>query len=54
MTMMKKLLVLLLAVAPLMALAASVKSPNGNIELKFSVDGQGRLVYEMLYKGFVQ
>jgi hypothetical protein len=49
--MMKKLLVLLLAVAPLMALAASVKSPNGNIELKFSVDGQGRLVYEMLYKG---
>ena len=30
--------------------AASVKSPNGNIELKFSVDGQGRPVYEMTYK----
>ena len=49
--MMKKLLVMLLAVAPLMALAASVKSPNGNIELKFSVDNQGRPVYEMSYKG---
>ena len=31
--------------------AASVKSPDGNIELKFSIDQNGRPVYEMLYKG---
>ena len=31
--------------------AASVKSPNGQIELKFSVDEIGRPVYEMSYKG---
>ena len=31
--------------------AASVKSPNGQIELKFSVDETGRPVYEMSYKG---
>ena len=31
--------------------AAEVKSPNGNIELKFSVDPAGRPVYEMSYKG---
>ena len=31
--------------------AAEVKSPNGNIELSFSVDDQGRPVYEMSYKG---
>ena len=35
---------------PLVALAESVKSPNGNIELKFYIDG-GRPVYEMSYKG---
>jgi hypothetical protein len=28
-----------------------VKSPNGNIELKFSVNQTGRPVYEMTYKG---
>ena len=28
-----------------------MKSPNGNIELKFSVDPNGRPVYEMSYKG---
>ena len=47
---MKKLLLSLLLL-PTMALAGTVKSPNGNIELKFSVDGQGRPVYEMTYKG---
>ncbi|MBQ2101999.1 MAG: glycoside hydrolase family 97 N-terminal domain-containing protein, partial [Bacteroidales bacterium] len=35
----------------LIAGAGAVKSPNGNIELKFSVDGKGRPVYEMTYKG---
>jgi hypothetical protein len=47
---MKKLL-LSLALLPLMAIAGNVKSPNGNIELKFSVDDTGRPVYEMSYKG---
>ena len=47
---MKKLL-LSLALLPLMAIAGNVKSPNGNIELKFSVDQTGRPVYEMSYKG---
>ena len=32
-------------------MAGNVKSPNGNIELKFSVDDHGRPVYEMTYKG---
>ena len=31
--------------------AASITSPNGNIELKFSVNEAGRPVYEMSYKG---
>ena len=47
---MKKLF-LTLALLPLMAIAGNVKSPNGNIELKFSVDDTGRPVYEMSYKG---
>ena len=34
-----------------LALGTSVKSPNGNIEVKFSVDGTGRPLYEMSYKG---
>ena len=32
-------------------MAGNVKSPNGNIEVKFSVDNTGRPVYEMTYKG---
>ena len=40
-----------LLLMPMMALAGTVKSPNGNIELKFSVDNTGRPVYEMTYKG---
>ena len=43
---MKKLL-LSLALLPMMAMAGNVKSPNGNIELKFSVNKEGRPVYEM-------
>ena len=35
----------------LLAIAGSVKSPNGNIELQFSVNQTGRPVYEMSYKG---
>ena len=31
--------------------AAEVKSPNGNIVLRFSLDGKGRPVYDMSYKG---
>ena len=48
---MKRLLFSILLAVPMMALAGSVKSPNGNIELKFSVDNTGRPVYEMTYKG---
>ena len=47
---MKKLL-LSLALLPMMAMAGNVKSPNGNIELKFKVDQNGRPAYEMTYKG---
>ena len=46
---MKKLMILLLW--PILATAGNVKSPNGNIEVKFSVDNLGRPVYEMTYKG---
>ena len=35
---------------PVMALAGNVKSPSGNIELKFSVDDAGRPTYEMSFK----
>ena len=49
---MKRLLSLLCIVQCALCIdAASVKSPNGNIELKFSVDGKGRPTYEMTYKG---
>ncbi|MCR5269411.1 MAG: glycoside hydrolase family 97 protein [Prevotella sp.] len=34
-----------------MAMAAEVKSPNGNVVVNFSVDANGRPVYEMSYKG---
>ena len=47
----RKSLFFCLLMAPLMAVAATVKSPNGNIELKFSIDDQGRPLYEMSYKG---
>ena len=37
--------------APLWAMAGTVTSPDGNIELKFYVDNSGRPTYEMAYKG---
>ena len=46
---MKKFLVSFLLL-PLIAVAGTVKSPNGNIELNFSLDPQGRPMYEMSYK----
>ena len=39
-----------LLLVPLMALAGNVKSPNGNIELKFYTDDSGRPTYELSYK----
>ena len=45
----RKVILALLAL-PLLAVAGNVKSPNGNIELKFSVDEAGRPTYEMTYK----
>ena len=46
-----KTMILSLLLAPLAAMAGSVKSPNGNVEVEFSVDQQGRPTYEMNYKG---
>jgi hypothetical protein len=34
-----------------LAAAATIQSPNGNIEVKFTVDDKGRPTYEMAYKG---
>ena len=34
-----------------MALAENLQSPNGNLELKFSVNNQGEPIYELYYKG---
>lgn len=39
-----------LLLLPLMATAQTVTSPNGNVEVKFSLDN-GRPTYEMTYKG---
>ena len=48
---MRKLLLLLCMMHYALCIgAAEVKSPNGNIELKFSVDATGRPLYEMTYK----
>ena len=48
---MRKVLMALLLL-PLMATAQTVTSPNGNVEVKFSLDN-GRPTYEMTYKGKV-
>ena len=49
---MKRLLIALACwLAALGMNAASVTSPNGNIELKFSIDQTGRPVYAVTYKG---
>lgn len=47
---MRRLLLLFMFV-PFIAMAQSVKSPNGNVELKFSLTDNGRPTYEMTYKG---
>ena len=44
-------LLFLLMLVPVMATAQTIKSPNGNIVLTFSLDGNGRPTYEMTYKG---
>ena len=49
---MKRLCFLLtVCLMSLVAVAAEVSSPNGNIVMKFYVDQQGRPTYEMAYKG---
>ena len=51
---MKKVFIAMLALLlPIMAEAQTktVKSPNGNIVLNFSIDNDGRPTYEMTYKG---
>ena len=51
---MKKVFIAMLALLlPIMAEAQTktVKSPNGNIVLNFSIDNNGRPTYEMTYKG---
>ena len=46
-----KNLLLTLALAPMMALATEVTSPNGNIVVNFMLDSNGRPTYAMTYKG---
>ena len=51
---MKKVFIAMLALLlPIMveAQTKTVKSPNGNIVLNFSIDNEGRPTYEMTYKG---
>ena len=48
---MKKLLLSVLLALPMLCLAGSVKSPNGNIEVKFSVDATGRPVVKPSHLG---
>ena len=49
---MKRLVLALLCILYCaLCMGTSVKSPNGNIELKFYLDNTGRPVYEMTYKG---
>lgn len=47
---MKHIFSLIAVLLPLMAAAQQVKSPNGNVALKFSLDN-GRPTYELSYKG---
>ena len=46
-----KNLLLTMALAPLLAQAAEVTSPNGNIVVNFMLDNTGRPMYSMTYKG---
>ena len=36
---------------PMLAAAQTVKSPNGNVTVTFSLTGNGQPTYEMSYKG---
>lgn len=45
---MRKILFALMLL-PMLAMAQTVKSPNGNVSVKFSLDN-GRPVYEVSYK----
>ena len=47
---MKRLTFLSLMIMPLIAVAQSIKSPDGNVELKFSLSDGGKPTYEMTYK----
>ena len=49
---MKKFSVLLMGLLlPMLAAAQTVKSPNGNVCLTFSLSDKGQPTYEMSYKG---
>ena len=49
---MKKLNVLVMGLLlPMLAAAQTVKSPNGNVTVTFSLTGNGQPTYEMSYKG---
>ena len=48
---MKKTYMILSALLPIMAAAQTVKSPNGNVSLTFSLTAKGPPTYEMPYKG---
>lgn len=47
----KKSAMMSLVLLPMMSMAQSVTSPNGNVEVKFSLTGNGQPTYEMSYKG---
>ena len=42
--------IILLGLLPMMAAAQTVKSPNGNVSLTFSLSDKGQPTYEMKYK----
>lgn len=49
---MKKISILLMGLLlPMFAAAQTVKSPDGNVSLTFSLTGNGQPTYEMSYKG---
>ena len=49
---MKKLNVLVMGLLlPMLAAAQTVKSPNGNVSVTFSLTEKGQPTYEMSYKG---
>ena len=49
---MKKLNVLVMGLLlPMLAVAQTVKSPNGNVSVTFSLTEKGQPTYEMSYKG---